>query len=70
MPEVNVRLALYRRLMWLSHPEDVDAMANELIDRFGSMPDEMAQLLDAARLRIGAGATTCGKSTPGRKRLH
>ena len=43
--DLNVRMALYRRIADLSTREEIDAFAAELIDRFGPLPDEVKQLL-------------------------
>jgi transcription-repair coupling factor (superfamily II helicase) len=45
VPDLNVRLALYRRLSEAERFEDREALAAELIDRFGPLPDEASQLL-------------------------
>ncbi len=45
VPDLNVRLSLYRRLSDAEKMEDREAMAAELIDRFGPLPDEAQQLL-------------------------
>src|SRR5690606_9101944 len=45
VPDLNVRLALYRRLSEAEQSTDREALAAELIDRFGPLPDEAAQLL-------------------------
>ncbi len=43
--DLDLRLAMYRRLASLEKPEDIEAFAAELIDRFGPLPDETEQLL-------------------------
>jgi transcription-repair coupling factor (superfamily II helicase) len=43
--DINLRMGLYRRLGALRSREDIEAFAAELIDRFGSLPDEVEQLL-------------------------
>ncbi len=43
--DLNVRLALYRRLSTLETDEAIDAFAAELIDRFGPLPEEVKTLL-------------------------
>lgn len=43
--DLNVRLSLYRRLSDAENTEDREALAAELIDRFGPLPDEAKQLL-------------------------
>ncbi len=45
LPDLNVRLAMYRRLSEAEKLEDREALAAELIDRFGPLPPEAAQLL-------------------------
>lgn len=45
VPDLNVRLSLYRRLSDAERSEDREALAAELIDRFGPLPDEASQLL-------------------------
>jgi len=43
--DLGVRLGLYRRLAELSDQGDIDSFAAELVDRFGSLPDEVENLL-------------------------
>ena len=43
--DLNVRLSLYRRLSDAEKTEEREALAAELIDRFGPLPDEARQLL-------------------------
>ena len=45
VPDLQLRLALYRRLGDLHSPEEIDAFGAEMIDRFGSLPDEVEHLL-------------------------
>ena len=45
VPDLQLRLALYRRLGDLQTPEEIDAFGAELIDRFGPLPDEVQHLL-------------------------
>jgi transcription-repair coupling factor (superfamily II helicase) len=45
VPDLNVRLSLYRRLSDAENSETREALAAELIDRFGPLPDEAKQLL-------------------------
>ncbi|MCO5065624.1 MAG: transcription-repair coupling factor [Rhizobiaceae bacterium] len=45
VPDLQLRLALYRRLGDLTSAEDIDAFGAELIDRFGPLPDEVEHLL-------------------------
>lgn len=45
VPDLQLRLALYRRLGDLKSAEEIDAFGAELIDRFGPLPDEVEHLL-------------------------
>jgi transcription-repair coupling factor (superfamily II helicase) len=51
VPDLNIRLSLYRRLADLSSDAERDGFAAELIDRFGPMPDEARQLIAVAGLK-------------------
>ena len=53
VPDLQLRLALYRRLGDLETTEEIDAFGAELIDRFGPLPDEVQHLLED-RLHQGA----------------
>ncbi|MDR3496970.1 MAG: transcription-repair coupling factor, partial [Ancalomicrobiaceae bacterium] len=43
--DLTLRLSLYRRLADLDSAEDISAFGAELIDRFGSLPEEVEHLL-------------------------
>jgi len=45
VPELNLRLSLYRRIAALEDRRQTDAFAAELIDRFGPVPDALENLL-------------------------
>jgi transcription-repair coupling factor (superfamily II helicase) len=45
VPDLQLRLALYRRLAELEDTQAIDAFGAELIDRFGSLPEEVEHLL-------------------------
>nr|WP_155126353.1 transcription-repair coupling factor [Pseudovibrio flavus] len=45
VPDLQLRLDLYRRLSDLSEPADIDSFAAEMVDRFGKMPEEVNHLL-------------------------
>jgi transcription-repair coupling factor (superfamily II helicase) len=49
--DLNVRLSLYRRLADLDLDQEREAFAAELIDRFGSLPEEAEQLIAVAGLK-------------------
>jgi len=52
--DIHQRLVLYKRLANCNTSEDLDEMHQELIDRFGLLPDPAKALLDCHRLRIAA----------------
>ncbi|HEV7285741.1 MAG TPA: TRCF domain-containing protein, partial [Kaistia sp.] len=45
VPDLQLRLSLYRRLGDLEEAEQIDSFGAELIDRFGPLPDEVEHLL-------------------------
>jgi transcription-repair coupling factor (superfamily II helicase) len=49
--DLDLRLAMYRRLAALTEPDDVEAFAAELIDRFGPVPEATEQLLQLVRIK-------------------
>jgi len=51
VPDLQVRLGLYRRLANLHEQTDIDGFAAELADRFGPLPDEVTQLLEVVKLK-------------------
>ncbi|MES2771031.1 MAG: transcription-repair coupling factor [Pseudomonadota bacterium] len=51
-PDVHERLNLYKRLANCNTQEDLNAMQEELIDRFGALPTQAQSLLESHRLRL------------------
>jgi len=51
IPDLNVRLALYRRLSDAEKAQDREALAAELIDRFGPLPPEADHLLKVVAIK-------------------
>jgi len=51
VPDLDVRLGLYRRLSQLETKVDLEGFAAELIDRFGSLPREVNTLLLVVRIK-------------------
>jgi transcription-repair coupling factor (superfamily II helicase) len=50
--DVNERLTLYKRLANCSSVDALEGMQEELVDRFGKLPDAARALLETHRLRI------------------
>ena len=49
--DLSVRLGLYRRIAALADPRESDAFAAELIDRFGTLPAEVENLLQIIAIK-------------------
>ena len=54
VPAERLRLEAYRSMAAATSEADVDAVAEELVDRYGPLPDPVQTLLDVARLRVAA----------------
>ena len=52
--DIHQRLVIYKRLANCNTQEELDDMHQELIDRFGLLPEPAQTLLDCHRLRIAA----------------
>jgi transcription-repair coupling factor (superfamily II helicase) len=50
--DVQTRLNLYKRLAMADRPEAIDALLEELTDRFGRLPTQGQTLFDTHRLRV------------------
>jgi len=53
-PDVHERLVLYKRLASVHSMDDLTELQEELIDRFGLLPDPARALVDTHRLRLVA----------------
>lgn len=51
VPDLDVRLGLYRRLSAFSSKVELEGFAAELIDRFGRLPKEVNTLLNIVRIK-------------------
>jgi len=52
--DVHERLSIYKRLANCESQDRIDGMQEELIDRFGKLPDAVKALIETHRLRIAA----------------
>ena len=50
--DVHTRLNLYKRLAMAERPEQLDALLEEITDRFGKLPPQGQTLFDTHRLRV------------------
>ncbi len=51
VPDLSARMALYRRIANLADRTEIDDFAAEMIDRFGSIPDEFQHLLKIVEIK-------------------
>ncbi len=51
IPDLNLRLATYRRIADIEDNEQSNALAAELIDRFGKIPEEVDHLLKVMKIK-------------------
>jgi transcription-repair coupling factor (superfamily II helicase) len=52
VPDLDLRMGLYRRLGDLDDRAAIDAFAAELIDRFGNLPEETANLMKIVEVKL------------------
>ncbi len=55
-PDVHERLVIYKRLANCENDDELDSMQEELVDRFGLLPEQGEALIACHRLRIAAKA--------------
>ena len=63
VPDVSLRLQIYRRMADLGSMEQIDGMERELVDRFGPLPSDAQNLMYQLRLKAlarDAGVATIG----------
>src|SRR5256884_9501547 len=65
VPEVNQRLAFYKRLAGATDDAAVEDIRAELIDRFGPLPEPARRLPAFVRLAVAAPPPPCRRSEPG-----
>ena len=51
VPDLQVRLGLYRRLSGLRESGDLENFSAELADRFGALPEEVKHLLTVVQIK-------------------
>jgi transcription-repair coupling factor (superfamily II helicase) len=50
--DVHLRLSFYKKLASAKNGEQIDALLEELVDRFGKLPPQAQTLIDVHRLRV------------------
>jgi len=69
VPDLSVRMGLYRRLGGLTSQAEIDSFAAELVDRFGRTPVEAEFLLNTVALKLLCRAAGVEKIDAGEKAL-
>ena len=67
VPDLDLRMGLYRRLGELDDRQAIDAFAAEMIDRFGSLPEETANLLKIVEVKLNCRDALVAKLDTGPK---
>jgi transcription-repair coupling factor (superfamily II helicase) len=67
VPDLDLRMGLYRRLGDLEDRQAIDAFAAELIDRFGALPRETANLMKIVEVKLNCRAASVAKLDIGAK---
>ena len=52
VPDLDVRMQLYRRLSQVESDIEIDGFGAELADRFGRLPEEVDDLLEVVRIKL------------------
>ena len=57
IPDMRLKIEIYRKINRLSHKSEVEEMKKELADRFGPIPEQVENLLIESEVRIAAQAS-------------
>jgi transcription-repair coupling factor (superfamily II helicase) len=52
IPDITLRLSFYRRISSVKSMQELSELKDEIADRFGSMPDEVKNLLNVVQIKI------------------
>ncbi|MEO6433814.1 MAG: transcription-repair coupling factor [Sphingomicrobium sp.] len=67
VPDLDLRMGLYRRLGDIEDRAGIDGFAAELIDRFGDLPDETQNLLKIVEVKLNCRIANVAKIDTGAK---
>ncbi len=67
VPDLDLRMSLYRRLNELEHAQEIEGFAAELIDRFGKLPPETDNLLKVIQIKLNCRKASVAKLDAGPK---
>jgi transcription-repair coupling factor (superfamily II helicase) len=65
VPDLDLRMGLYRRINELDSAEQIEGFAAELIDRFGKLPDPTENLIRLIEIKLNAKAACVSKIETG-----
>jgi transcription-repair coupling factor (superfamily II helicase) len=61
LPDVHARLILYKRIASAANTEELTGLMEEMVDRFGLLPQPTKNLLKVTELKLAAGRLGCRK---------
>jgi transcription-repair coupling factor (superfamily II helicase) len=67
VPDLDLRMGLYRRLNDLDEQDGIEAFAAEMIDRFGALPEATANLIKIIEIKLNAKKACVAKIDVGAK---
>jgi transcription-repair coupling factor (superfamily II helicase) len=67
VPDLDLRMGLYRRLGDLEDRQAIDAFAAEMIDRFGPLPEETGNLMKIVEVKLNCREANVAKLDTGAK---
>ncbi len=67
VPDLDLRMGLYRRLNELEQGQEIEAFAAEMIDRFGPLPDATDNLIRVIEIKLNAKKACVSKIDVGPK---
>lgn len=65
VPDLDLRMGLYRRLNELTTVAEIDAFGAEMIDRFGTLPEPTENLLTLIQIKLNARSAHIAKIDAG-----
>ena len=67
VPDLDLRMGLYRRMNELESAEEIESFAAEMIDRFGTLPQETENLLKVIEIKLNCRKANVAKLDVGAK---
>jgi transcription-repair coupling factor (superfamily II helicase) len=67
VPDLDLRMGLYRRMNELDTPADIEPFAAEMIDRFGKLPEETGNLFKVIEIKLNCREAQVAKLDVGPK---